>query len=115
VARFYTNENIALPVVEELRRLGHVVLTSLDAGKANASVPDSQVLDFAAKDSRILLTHNRRHFMRLHAHRQLDHSGIVVCTVDSDFSALAFRIHSELALAGDTTNLLIRINRPDQP
>jgi hypothetical protein len=41
VARFYSNENIALQIVAELRRLGHDVLTSFEAGKANAAVPDS--------------------------------------------------------------------------
>jgi hypothetical protein len=44
VARFYANENIALQVVVELRRLGHDVLTSLDTGKANSAVPDAEVL-----------------------------------------------------------------------
>lgn len=38
MARFYSNENIASQVVMELRRLGHDVLTSLEAGNANASV-----------------------------------------------------------------------------
>jgi Domain of unknown function (DUF5615) len=60
VARFYSNENIALPVVTELRQLGHDVLTSLEAGKANASVPDPDVLAFASSENRILLSHNRR-------------------------------------------------------
>ena len=39
MARFYSNENIALQVVMELRRLGHDVLTSKDAGNANSAVP----------------------------------------------------------------------------
>lgn len=39
MARFHSNENIALQVVTELRRLGHDVLTPLDAGKANPAVP----------------------------------------------------------------------------
>jgi hypothetical protein len=59
VARFYSNENIALQVVMELRRLGHDVLTSLEAGNANAAVPDHDVLAFAAAHGRILLSHNR--------------------------------------------------------
>ena len=42
MARFYTNENIPLPVVVELRRLGHDVVTSLDAGNANSAVPDEK-------------------------------------------------------------------------
>ena len=56
MARFYSNENIALPVVTELRRLGHDVLTSLDAGNANSAVPDNQILAFAVAESRILLS-----------------------------------------------------------
>jgi len=48
MARFYSNENIPLPVVDELRKLDHDVLTSHDAGNANRSVPDEEVLAFAA-------------------------------------------------------------------
>lgn len=33
MARLYSNENFPLSVVEELRRLGHDVLTVLEAGK----------------------------------------------------------------------------------
>ena len=58
MARFYSNENIALQLVMELRRLGHDVLTSLDAGNANSAVPDSEVLAFATADGRTLLSHN---------------------------------------------------------
>ena len=112
MARFYSNENIALPVVVELRRLGHDVLTSLDAGNANASVPDSEVLEFAAREDRILLSHNRRHFIRLHAARTLDHAGIVVCTADADCAALAQRIHLGIATIHDMKNHLVRVNRP---
>ena len=53
MARFYANENIALQVATELRRLGHDVLTSLEAGKANTAVPDSEVLAFAGAEGRI--------------------------------------------------------------
>jgi len=35
MARFYSNENFPLPVVEALRAMGHDVLSSLDAGNAN--------------------------------------------------------------------------------
>jgi hypothetical protein len=34
MARLYANENFPFPVVEELRRLGHDVLTTLEAGNA---------------------------------------------------------------------------------
>jgi hypothetical protein len=57
------------------------VLTSLEAGNANAAVPDNEVLAFARSEGRILLSHNRRHFIRLHQHRVEDHPGIVVCSL----------------------------------
>ena len=56
MARLYSNENIPRQVVAELRRLGHDVLTSPEAGTANAAVPDSEVLAFAVAENRILLS-----------------------------------------------------------
>jgi len=47
MARLYANENFPLPVVKELRRLGHDVLTIHETGKAGQSVPDETVLAFA--------------------------------------------------------------------
>ncbi len=111
MARFYSNENIAAQVVAELRRLGHDVLTSLDAGKSNAAVPDTEVLAFAVAESRILLSHNRRHFLRLHQHRTENHAGIVLCTVDPDFAGQARRIHEAVATS-EIKDQLIRVNRP---
>jgi len=112
LARFYANENIALPVVAELPRLGHDVLTSLEAGTANASVPDDEVLAFATAERRILLSHNRRHFLQLHRSRAADHSGIVLCTFDPDFRRLARRLDEAVAATPEMTSNLIRVNRP---
>ena len=53
MARFYSNENLALQVVAELRRLGQDVIPSLDAGNANSAVPDAEVLAFAQSMSAI--------------------------------------------------------------
>ena len=47
MARLYSNENFPLPVVEELRQLGHDVLTTLEAGYAGQAISDEAVLDFA--------------------------------------------------------------------
>ena len=112
MARFYSNENIAALVVAGLRRLGHDVLTSFDAGNANAAVPDSEVLAFAFSERRILLSHNRRHFVRLHQHRTQSHAGIVLCTFDVDFAGQARRIHEAVASVPDMNDQLIRVNRP---
>jgi predicted nuclease of predicted toxin-antitoxin system len=110
VARLYTNENVPLAVVQELRRLGHDVLTSLDAGNANQSVPDLEVLYFAAANNRVLLTFNRRDFLKLHA-RNSQHSGIVLCTVDPDFASQANRIDEALRRSDDMTSQIVRVYR----
>jgi hypothetical protein len=44
MARLYSDENIPLQTVEELRRLKHDVLTAQEAGKANQRISDDQVL-----------------------------------------------------------------------
>lgn len=96
MARLYANENFAFPVVEELRRRGHDAVTVAETGKANQKMSDDQVLEFAISDERAVLTFNRKHFFRLHRQRP-DHRGIVACTYDPDFLALAERIDAALA------------------
>jgi Domain of unknown function (DUF5615) len=44
MARLYADEDFPLPVVEELRRLGHDVRTVQDAGRAGQSVADAEVI-----------------------------------------------------------------------
>ena len=80
MARLYANENFPLPVVTELRRLGHEVLTIVETGQSGHAVPDEQVLAFAIAERRAVLTLNRRHFVRLHSIHP-EHAGIVVCTL----------------------------------
>ncbi|MGH7495474.1 MAG: DUF5615 family PIN-like protein [bacterium] len=111
MARLYTNENFPLPVVVELRQRGHEVLTSQEAGNAGRTIPDDEVLDFARTNLRVLLTLNRKHFIRLHQ-QQPNHAGIVVCTFDPDFVSLAARIDSALKAMPQVSGQLIRVNRP---
>jgi hypothetical protein len=113
VARLYSNENFPLPVVEELRRLGHDVLTVLEAGKAEQAIPDEDVLTLATQLGRAVLTLNRRHFVRLHGERP-QHAGIIVCTYDPDFVGQAGRIHQRLSTTDDPAGQLLRINRPQK-
>ncbi|CUS05608.1 conserved protein of unknown function [Candidatus Promineifilum breve] len=110
MAAFYANENFPRPSVETLRSLGHDVLTIQETGRAGAAVPDEEVLAFAAAEGRILLTLNRKHFIRLHE-RGSSHAGIVVCTFDADFTALARRIHESVSAQTDCGGLLLRVNR----
>jgi hypothetical protein len=111
VARLYANENFPFPTVEELRRRGHDAVTVAETGKANQKMSDDEVLDFATSNERAVLTLNRRHFFRLHRQRP-DHRGIVACTYDPDFAALAERIDAALANTADLVGQLIRVNRP---
>ena len=62
MARLYSNENFPLPVVEELLRLGHDVLTLQETGKAGQGVTDEAVLAFVCAEGRALVTLNRKHF-----------------------------------------------------
>lgn len=111
MARLYSNENFPLPAVEKLRALGHDVLTIQETGKADQALPDDAVLKFAAAENRALLTLNRRHFIRLHRENP-QHAGIIVCTVDPDFSAQAERIHKVIDAQSSLSGQLIRVNRP---
>jgi predicted nuclease of predicted toxin-antitoxin system len=114
VARLYSNENFPLPVVEELRRLGHDVLTIQETGKANQEYPDSAVLASAGAEGRIVLTLNRKHFLQLHRLSQ-SHQGIIICTVDPDFPGQARRIHALLNDQPSLAGQIVRVNRPMQP
>ena len=59
MSRIYANENFPRPVVLELRRLGHDVLTVEETGKADQSLPDEAVLKFAGVEGRAVVTINR--------------------------------------------------------
>jgi hypothetical protein len=111
VAKLYANENFPFAVVEELRRLGHDVITIHDTGTAEQRTPDDEVLQHAVDDDRAVLTLNRKHFIRLHRQHP-DHKGIIACTVDADFPRQARRIDDAIAAAGDLHGQLIRVNRP---
>lgn len=111
MARLFADENFPLPVVAELRRLGHDVVTINDAGKAGQSLTDEAVLDFARADNRAVLTLNRKHFIRLHGTGR-DHAGIIACTFDLDSAGQAGRIHAAIAGQAKLSGQLVRVNRP---
>ena len=110
MARLFADENFPLPVVEALHRLGHDVVTMADAGKAGKSLTDEAVLVLAAADDRVLLTLNRRHFVRIHASGR-NHACLVVCTFDTDFEGQAIRIHSKIGASASPAGQLVRVNR----
>ena len=107
----YADENFPLRVVEELRRLGHDVLTALEDGKANQAISDTDLLRRSTEVNRVLLTLNRQDFKRLHL-QSLDHAGIIICTEDPDRVGQAERISAALSTSVDLHGKLIRVYRP---
>ena len=115
MARLYADEDFPLPVVEELRRLGHDVRTVQEAGRANQGIDDAEVLADAVADLRAVLTHNHADFKRLHRQGQ-PHEGIISCTQDRrNHTELAQRIHDAVTAAPSLVNQFIRITRPNRP
>ena len=111
MARLYADENFPYQVVEHLRQLGHDVVTTLEAEQAGRSVPDGEVLDFASRHDRVLLTLNRWDFVALHR-SNAEHAGIIVCSVDVDAQGQAERINEAIQTAGDLVGKLLRVNLP---
>jgi hypothetical protein len=112
VASFYADENFRYPVVEELRKLGHDVLTPQQAGRAGQGIGDEDVLEDARTMSRILLTQNRGDFKKLHR-KGLPHRGIVVCTYDPDAKALSERIVDAVSHEQPGERWLVSVVRPN--
>ena len=107
----YADEDFPLPSVEELRSLGHDVLTAQEDGQT--ATPDPDILARAHSLGRSVLTHNRWDYERLDR-RGIPHSGILSATHDNDFPGLASRIHA--ILAGLTPGRwCLRVNRPPLP
>jgi hypothetical protein len=114
MAKLYADEDFPRPVVEELRRLAHDVRTVQEAGQGGQRIDDALVLKFAIGEGRAILTDNRRDYIRLHRPVR-PHCGIIACTKDDDFVALAIRIDQALASCGVLDNQLIRVVRPHRP
>jgi hypothetical protein len=110
MAMLYANENFPRQATEWLRALGHDVLTTADTGKAGQAISDADVLAFAVRLGRAIVTLNRRDFMRLHGEAP-NHAGIIVCTQDPDTEGQARRIHAAISV-GSLNGQLVRVNRP---
>lgn len=108
MVRLYADEQFPRPAVEYLRSFGHDILTVQEAGNAGAS--DPEVLAFAIADNRVVLTQNRRDFVKLHQ-SQPDHFGIIICSEDQNFVRLAERTHAAISAEESLQGKLIRVVR----
>ncbi|MGP1375419.1 MAG: DUF5615 family PIN-like protein [Almyronema sp.] len=111
MAKLYADEGFSKKVSILLGELGHDVLTVQAAGQANQRIPDTEVLEFASRRGRAVLTVNRADFIRLHKQNST-HAGIIVCTEDLNRQRLANRIHAAILNAAALEGKLIRVNRP---
>ena len=112
MASLYADEDFRYGVVEQLRRLGHNVLTVQEAGRSGST--DAQVLADAIASGRAVLTYNRWDFERLHR-QDPNHAGIISCTPEDDLDALAGRIDQAIAAAAPLSGQHVRVNRPAVP
>jgi predicted nuclease of predicted toxin-antitoxin system len=110
LARLFADENFPNPTVEGLRQLGHDVLTVADVQLAGLGIPDEEVLAFAHAAGRAVRTHNRKHFRNLH-NAGRPHSGMVLCTEDTDFDSLVTRVDQALSQVIHLTGQVIRVTR----
>ncbi len=114
MAALYADENVPFALVDELRALGHDVLTARDDGRANRGIPDPDVLARATALGRTVVTNNRRHYHRLHV-TVPNHAGIVTYTNDPDRAALAARIHAGLTALPSPVGQLVKVICPNVP
>jgi hypothetical protein len=114
MARLYSNENLAIDLVEALRNFNHDILSSYDAGQANQGIPDDEVLDYATLNDRSVITFNRDDFVALHR-KGVNHAGIIICKDDRDYLGQAQVLHDYLETQDRLHNRLIRVQRQNQP
>ena len=110
MASFYADEQFPKATSIALRLLGHDVLTVQEAGYANQKIPDEDVLAFATGEDRAVLTLNRYDFIRLHKQSSA-HTGIIVCSENTNFIRLAEKIHEAVSLIDSLNEQLIRVYR----
>lgn len=114
MVKLYSDENFPMDIVIELRQHGYDVLTSYEAGQANQSIPDGDVLNFATQSERILITLNRDDFIALHR-RGIPHKGIIICKTDRDYRGQAQILHTYLQGIEELGNQMIRVKKHNQP
>jgi predicted nuclease of predicted toxin-antitoxin system len=110
VARVMADEDFPRPVAKMLREYGHDSITASELQLANKETPDSQILATATQLGRVVLTHNRQDYIRLHQ-SGTPHSGIDVCRHDVDQNRLAKNLDLALSACADMTNTLVRVYR----
>lgn len=111
MVKLLSDENFPTPIGDLVRAAGFDVLRAQDAGLRRT--PDKRILEFATSEGRVVMTENRKDFIKLHS-RVKDHAGIIVCTRDEP-ETVAAKIIEAIKDNEDLKNQLIRINRSPPP
>lgn len=114
MAGLYANENLSATLVRELRRFGHDVLTSYEAGNANQRIQDDDVLTTATTNKRCVITFNRQDFINLHR-TGISHAGIIICKDNREHHKQALIVHTLLSEQKTLKNRLFRVLKQNQP
>jgi predicted nuclease of predicted toxin-antitoxin system len=80
--RFLLDEDLSHRVATGLRRRGVDAVSVYEIGRSNRRIPDSDQLDYAASEGRVLLTYNRADYQALDAQWRAQgrsHAGILWC------------------------------------
>jgi hypothetical protein len=93
VLRVYLDEDVSVVVAKLLAARGFDCITTLDAAMLHQS--DDVQLEFAARENRVLATHNRTHFERLAGEYWAagkEHAGILVAVRRRNVYELTHRL-----------------------
>ncbi len=85
----YLDEDVSVLLAKLLRARGFKVITTQDAKMLGAS--DKEQLEYAVREEKDFLTHNRLHFEKLHEEylrENKEHYGIIIATRQNEYITL---------------------------
>jgi len=85
----YLDEDVSVLLAKLLRARGFEVITTQDAKRLGAS--DKEQLEYAIRKEKVLLTHNRLHFEKLHKEylrKDKEHYGIIIAARQNEYITL---------------------------
>ncbi len=115
---FYLDEDVGLTIADGLKEDGHDVVLAVEHGHRSAAHgwDDKSQLLYASGHGRVLVTHNRRHFRKLHARFQrkgMAHAGIILLTSNAKPERIAAGLRRELlAIRGSLSNQVLLVQAP---
>jgi predicted nuclease of predicted toxin-antitoxin system len=113
MAKLFGDENFSAQALVSLKDLGHDTQSIFEAGLANQKITDREILEYASRNDRAVLTFDRRDYYKLHQESP-KHAGIIACTFNPDNQELAQRIDQEISReSGELEAKFIRVYRPN--